>query len=122
MMSRYARASEHNSRVKTMKRNCYVLLALLGLGVPLVAGPLALAAEPAPVNGELPQRSGTIDILNLEQGLIVIDDAEFRISDKVTIHGRNSGTKYSLRKGMQVRFSYIPGKDRSVIDEIWIGQ
>ncbi len=104
-----------------MKRNCYVLLALLGLGVPLVAGPLALAAQPA-ISGELPQRSGTIDILNLGQGLIVIDDAEFRISDQVTIHGRNSSSKHSLRKGMQIRFAYTPGKDRSVIDEIWIGQ
>jgi len=105
-----------------MKRTGYVLLALLGLGVPLVSGQLALAAEPVPITGELPQRSGTIDILNLEQGLIVIDDAEFRITDQVTIHGRNSGTKHSLRKGMQIRFSYTPGKDRSVIDEIWIGQ
>jgi len=105
-----------------MKRIGYVLLALLGLGVPLVSGQVALAAGPAPITGELPQRSGTIDILNLEQGLIVIDDAEFRITDQVTIHGRNSGTKHSLTKGMQIRFSYTPGKDRSVIDEIWIGQ
>jgi hypothetical protein len=108
--------------VNHMKRIGYVLLALLGLGVPLVSGQLALAAGPAPITGELPQRSGTIDILNLEQGLIVIDDAEFRITDQVTVHGRNSGTKHSLTKGMQIRFSYTPGKDRSVIDEIWIGQ
>jgi len=105
-----------------MKRTGYAMLALLGLGVPFVSGQLVLATEPAPIAGELPLRSGTIDILNLEQGLIVIDDAEFRISDKVTIHGRNSSTKYSLRKGMRVQFSYTPGKDRSVIDEIWIGQ
>lgn len=105
-----------------MQRIVYVMIALLGLGVPLVSGQLALAAGPAPITDELPQRSGTIDILNLGQGLIVIDDAEFRISDKVTIHGRNSGTKHSLMKGMQIRFSYTPGKDRSVIEEIWIGQ
>ena len=98
------------------------MLALLGLGVPLVSGQVTQAAGPAQIAGELPLRSGTIDILNLEQGLIVIDDAEFRISDKVTINGRSVGAKLSLRKGMQVRFSYTPGKDRSVIDEIWIGQ
>jgi hypothetical protein len=98
------------------------MFALLGLSVLLVSGQLALAADPAPIAGELPLRSGTIDILNLGQGLIVIDDAEFRISDKVTIHGRHNGTKDSLRKGMKVQFSYTPDKDRSVIDEIWIGQ
>jgi len=106
-----------------MKRNCYAMLVLLSLGIRLLRDSLALAAEPAPISGELPQRSGTIDILNLEQGLIVIDDA-------VVSHLRPghdpwpySGTKHSLRKGIAGPVLSTP---RARIDpslmNIWIGQ
>lgn len=105
-----------------MMRLRYVMLALFSLGVPLVAAQMAEAAGPAPITSEQPLRSGTIDILNLAQGRIVIDDAEFRLSDKLTINGRNSASKYGLSKGMRVRFTFTPGNGMSVIDEIWTGQ
>ena len=110
--------------VTDMKTILYLMLSVLGLFVTLVSGQFALAAEPAPITGEQPQQSGTIEVLNLEQGYIVIDDSKFRISDKVTVHGRNSGTKLSLRKGMKVRFASEHGNDRGrpVITEIWVSQ
>lgn len=68
------------------------------------------------------QRIGTINSVDLQHGLIVIDDAEFRMADKMVIHGRNSNSKLSLSKGMKVKFSHVPAKDRYIIDEIWINQ
>lgn len=68
------------------------------------------------------QGTGTINSIDLQRGLIVISDAEFRMSDKIVIHGRNSNTKLNLIKGMHVKYSYTPAKDRYVIDEIWINQ
>jgi len=100
------------------------MLALLGLIAPLVAGQFAQAAGPAPNYGQQLQGSGTIELLNLNQGYIVVDDYKYRIADKVAVYGRNNGTKLSLTKGMRIQFAFEPSTDRGrpVITEIWVGQ
>lgn len=105
-----------------MKKFIAVTLALLGLMAPLLAGQFARAAEPAPITYEQTMRTGTIDLLKLDKGLVVIDDGQFRISDKTTVHGRNSSSLLSLRNGMKIRFTYQPGPVYSEITEIWITQ
>ena len=112
-----------------MRKIMPVTLALSGLIASLVMGQFVLAAGPAPAYGQpaLGQQtlgSGTIDIVNLGQGFIVVNDGKYLLSDKVTVHGRNSGTKLSLAKGMHIQFAAEPGlnQGRSVITEIWIVQ
>jgi len=104
-----------NKRI-TLAFSLFALLALLG------TSPLALAARPsAPAPGDASQQSGTIEFLDLQKGLIVINDREYLLSDKVTVNGK-SGANYSLQKGMRVNFSGAPSKARPVISEVWTGQ
>lgn len=109
-----------------MKKLHTASIALFGLLVPLLAVQAVHAAKPAPtpvpLAAEQPTRSGTIDLLKLDKGLVVIDDGEFRVSNKTVVHGRTGGSLHSLRKGMQIRFAYLPGPVNSEITEIWISQ
>jgi hypothetical protein len=108
--------------VTNMRKIIPVALALLGLTITLVSVPYAQAAGPAPSTSEVITRDGTIDLLKLDKGLIVIDDGEYRVSNQTNIHGRNGSSLLSLRKGMKVRFTYQPSPVRSEISEILILQ
>lgn len=105
-----------------MKMISYVVIALLALSSQVGLIQTVMAAETETILQADQQRIGTINSIDLQRSLIVIDDAEFRMSDNIVIHGRNSGSKLSLSKGMKVKFSPVPAKDRYVIDEVWISQ
>lgn len=107
-----------------MKRLTTLDFLLLGLAALLVTGPLAQAAKPtapvnapAPVSGEVSQQSGKIEYLDLGKNLIVINDREYGLSNNLTVNGK-SGARYSLRKGMRISFTDMPGKGRPIINEI----
>lgn len=103
-----------------MKMIRYVVIVMLSLSSQIGLIQTVMAAEKEYTIDSERQRIGTINSVDLQNGLIVIDDAEFRMSDKMVIHGRNSGSKLNLSKGMKVKFSHVPAKDRYVVDEIWI--
>lgn len=105
-----------------MKMISYVVIVMLALSSQIGLIQVVMAAGTEPVLESDRQRIGTINSVDLQHGLIVIDDAEFRMADKMVIRGRNSGTKLNLSKGMKVKFSHVPAKDRYVIDEIWVNQ
>lgn len=105
-----------------MKMTRYVVVVMLALSNQSGLIQTVMAAGTETMLQSDRQRIGTINSVDPQRGLIVIDDAEFLMSDKMVIHGRNSGTKYSLSKGMKVKFSHVPTKDRYVIDEIWVNQ
>lgn len=99
-----------------------ILMLVLSKQIGLIQPAMAAGTVTASTIESDRQRIGTINSIDLQHGLIVIDDAEFHMSDKMIVHGRNSGTKLSLSKGMKVKFSYVPVKDRYAINEIWLNQ
>jgi len=103
-----------------MKKLICVAFSLLGLVAPLVSGHLAFAAEPTQGPPGTDLRSGPIEFLNLDRGVIVVEDHEFRISDKVTINGKSGSARYSLRSGMRIKFSTASINGAPTINEIWI--
>jgi hypothetical protein len=105
-----------------MKKFIPITLALFGLMAPLLAGQSAQAAAPAPITEEQNMRTGTIDLLKLDKGLVVIDDSQYRVSDRTIVNGRNSASLRSLRNGMKIRFAYQPGPVYPEITEILITQ
>jgi hypothetical protein len=96
-----------------------VTLCLLGAMAGLVLGPPAGAAGMPATDYNINQQSGTIDLLNLGQGRIVIDDRQYLISDKTTIDGKHGNLRSALRKGMHIKFTTVPAGRLNAIDEIW---
>jgi hypothetical protein len=111
--------------VMMMKRQLTIALPLFGFIALIVSGPNVLAGKPPePVASETPLHSGAIDFLDLRHGVIVINDMEYAISNKLTVNGKNTGARQNLRKGMRIKFTFsiVTSQSRPVVDEIWLGQ
>ena len=74
-----------------------------------------------------PPSYGTVDRLDMKQGLIVIDDRLMRISDNVIVHAKQSHAGdllHEVRVGKQIgyraEFTAGEGAVRWLLHEIWI--
>ena len=109
-----------------MNKPTTLAAALLGMITLLATGPLVLAANPpgttTPIAESEPLRSGRIDSLDLSKGVVVIDDRQYLITDKLTVNGKSSGARYNLRQGMGITFTYGVENGRRVINDVKTGQ
>ena len=95
-------------------------LAALWLLITLGFFPLARAGNPPPSHG-------TVDALEPDKGLIVIDDRLMQIADDLIIHVGKTSTQHTKGKvhvgdliGYRAEFTGGDGAVRWVLHEIWI--
>jgi len=102
-----------------MKRLYAVLVGLTCLA--MTAGSASAAANKQPdTYPEYFNHAGTLDDVDMERGVVIVNDRARSVSMNVRVHTPNTqfGSYRSLKKGQNVGFHVTAGT--GTVDEIWV--